>query len=522
MTTNFSPGGPGEVPGASARGPDDQAGRPAGPRQVMPGRSRERAARRSPVQEASTPALLQTTIRLDRLSLPTAALPLPPELPEGLASRPRVLQLIDADAVSHGLVDGTALERASDGELRLCLYVIHATASALDPHARVRCAASSQTATHHLDVLTASGNNTWSVRRGLDGADHVLLEELNDLAAARMIATRPGRKRPSRLAELVILVAQDRIYTSAIKQLRLLGSHLAAGARPFRRRLALLMFLRRLVPQPGSPRLNVQGKIMTYVPFRRSSLRYRYPRYPRYPRGRSGGLRWLLLALGLVASAAAAYTYTHRSDVTNTPAKFIIAATGTANEPRPGLPGDVLQSLRSAALASTAATAYVINPGTGLATAISLTPRLPDGQVDHGPYRSSILAASITRVQHILAAEQAQGPFSLLATIIAAVRAVPPPATLILASSGLSTSGGLDFRRRGWYARPGSLAAQLKGRPAAAQPGWLPRSVRRPGNRLRPAACAPAAAAGHAEELLDGDLPGRRSSFLQRERDHPS
>lgn len=39
--------------------------------------------------------------------LPPVALPWPPELPDGLPARPRVLQLTDADAVSHGLVDGT-------------------------------------------------------------------------------------------------------------------------------------------------------------------------------------------------------------------------------------------------------------------------------------------------------------------------------------------------------------------------------------------------------------------------------
>jgi hypothetical protein len=132
------------------------------------------------------------------------------------------LQLIDLDSVSHGLADGTPHGRASDQDVQLYLDVVQATARALDPQARVRCAASSAAA-RHLDVLTASGNNQWLVRRGLGGADQALLEEMSDLIDARMIAPRPGRKRPAPLADLVILVGQDGIYAPAVRPLRLLG-----------------------------------------------------------------------------------------------------------------------------------------------------------------------------------------------------------------------------------------------------------------------------------------------------------
>ena len=151
------------------------------------------------------------------------ALTWPPELPDGLPRRPRVLQLTDADAVSHGLVDDSPRERASNHEMRSCLDLVHATATAIDPHSRVRCAASTRTATHHLDILTASSGNTWMIRRGLDGADQALLEELTDLIGARTTATRPRRKRAARLADLVILVGQDGAYANAVRQLRLLS-----------------------------------------------------------------------------------------------------------------------------------------------------------------------------------------------------------------------------------------------------------------------------------------------------------
>lgn len=151
------------------------------------------------------------------------ALPLHPGLALDLAPLPRVLLLVDADAVSWGLADSTASGRAPDLQVRRCLDILQATARALDPQARARHAASSKTATHHLDVLTAAGNGTWSIRRGRDGADQVLLEELNDLIEARILATRPRRaRRSARLADLVILVAADHIYAPAVRQLRLL------------------------------------------------------------------------------------------------------------------------------------------------------------------------------------------------------------------------------------------------------------------------------------------------------------
>ena len=90
-----------------------------------------------------------------------APLPLPPELPAGLTQRPRVIRLVDLDSVSHGLARGTALGRASDQDVQRFLDVVQATAGALDPQSRVRCAASTSTAAYHLDLLTASGNNQW-------------------------------------------------------------------------------------------------------------------------------------------------------------------------------------------------------------------------------------------------------------------------------------------------------------------------------------------------------------------------
>ncbi len=148
--------------------------------------------------------------------------PVPPELP-GLPPRPRVLQLTDGDCVSHGLANGTRHQRASDQEVRSCLDRVHATARLLDPHARIRCAVSTETAIYHLAVLAAARNNLFTIRRGLDGADWALLEELADLIDVRMVAARPGRKRSAQVADLVILVGKDGIYAPPVRRLRLLG-----------------------------------------------------------------------------------------------------------------------------------------------------------------------------------------------------------------------------------------------------------------------------------------------------------
>jgi hypothetical protein len=150
------------------------------------------------------------------------ALPVPQDLP-GLPPHPRVLQLTDGDCVSHGLADNTARGRASDQEMRLCLELVHAAAALLDPHARIRCAVSTETAARHFGVLAAARNNSFAIRYGLDGADWALIEELTDLIGARTIASQGRRKHQAALADLVILVGKDKIYAPAVRHLRLLG-----------------------------------------------------------------------------------------------------------------------------------------------------------------------------------------------------------------------------------------------------------------------------------------------------------
>ena len=145
----------------------------------------------------------------------------PEDLP---ALRPpaRLLVLGDMDALSHGLADGLACRRAPDAYVWAVLEQVMLTASRLGSRrCPVRWAASSATARCHLDVMTRSANNVWSIRRGLDGADYALLEELEYIEAATISASRDKDAEPP--ADLIILIALDHIYAPAVRRLRLLG-----------------------------------------------------------------------------------------------------------------------------------------------------------------------------------------------------------------------------------------------------------------------------------------------------------
>jgi outer membrane protein OmpA-like peptidoglycan-associated protein len=143
------------------------------------------------------------------------------------------------------------------------------------------------------------------------------------------------------------------------------------------------------------------------------------------------------------------------------PAVIVIAMTATANEPRPALSPASLALLRSAAESHIDAVAYAVGPAGGQPARLPLTPRRADGQVEYGPRRQQIIDTNLARVRRTVGHEAATGPFNLLSVILAASR-VSAPTTMIILSSGLTTSGGLDMRKAGWDASPQSIAAQLE------------------------------------------------------------
>ena len=155
------------------------------------------------------------------------------------------------------------------------------------------------------------------------------------------------------------------------------------------------------------------------------------------------------------------------------PRTIVVATSATANEPAPVLAGPDRATLRNAGANSAQATVYVVDPNTGQARAVSLTPRRPDGEVDWGPQRASELTAAVNRVQRLLDGTAASKPFDLLAWIAQAVQVTIHPGTLLVLSSGLSTAGGFNMRRVGWGAAPRAAALALRRRgllPSLA--GW--------------------------------------------------
>ena len=143
---------------------------------------------------------------------------------------------------------------------------------------------------------------------------------------------------------------------------------------------------------------------------------------------------------------------------------IVIAATATANEPAPALSSAGIALLEGTGESSPAAVAFAVNPASGQPVQLPLTPRRPDGQVEYGPRRSQLLQQNVSRVESQLGHEAAAGPFDLLNTILAASRVTSPPATMLLLTSGVTTSGGFDLRKVGWAEPPASAAAALKQR----------------------------------------------------------
>lgn len=169
----------------------------------------------------------------------------------------------------------------------------------------------------------------------------------------------------------------------------------------------------------------------------------------------------------LTAGAAAAAFLTGSVLITgcastpDTPENFVLVASATANEPAPVLSAPDRAMLRHAGESSTRAAVFVVDPNTGQAREVSLTPRRADGEVDYGPDRNSELAANVNHVQQLLNALAADKPFDLLQMMSQATHVIPHPGTLLVLSSGLSTSGAFDVRDVGWGANPHTAAMSV-------------------------------------------------------------
>ncbi len=187
-------------------------------------------------------------------------------------------------------------------------------------------------------------------------------------------------------------------------------------------------------------------------------------RVPSFFRGTPGLSR--AVAAGLAAGTAllvlaGCVNAVSKADVADV---VVIAATATANEPGPALSSANVALLQATGESSTSAVAFVVDPADGQAAQLGLTPRRSDGQVEYGPRRPQLLTQNLSRIESHISNEAATGPFDLLDTMLAASRVSAPPATMLLLTSGVTTSGGFDLRQVGWAEPPVSAAATLKQR----------------------------------------------------------
>ena len=187
-------------------------------------------------------------------------------------------------------------------------------------------------------------------------------------------------------------------------------------------------------------------------------------RVPSFFRGTSGLSH--VIAAGLAAGTAlpalaGCLTTPSKADVADV---IVIAATATANEPAPALSSVNAALLQTTGESSISAVAFVVNPSNGQPVQLALTPRRSDGQVEYGPRRPQLLAQNLSRIESQISTEAATGPFDLLNTMLEASRVTSPPATMLLLTSGVTTSGGFDLRKVGWAEPPASAAATLEQR----------------------------------------------------------
>jgi outer membrane protein OmpA-like peptidoglycan-associated protein len=159
----------------------------------------------------------------------------------------------------------------------------------------------------------------------------------------------------------------------------------------------------------------------------------------------------------------------------------VLLVSGTATEPRPALLAMPTKVLLAAAgdrsvsdgTDGMGSSARVMAAADTYTATFPLTPRRRDGSVEYGLNRDNLIDANVKQVkdavEDVLASEEG---LDLLRAIDDATRGAPP-ATLIIVSHGLSTTGGFDLRLVGWDGDPQALAKELDARGLLpALTGW--------------------------------------------------
>lgn len=149
--------------------------------------------------------------------------------------------------------------------------------------------------------------------------------------------------------------------------------------------------------------------------------------------------------------------------------RIVVVASGTANEPRPAVTERVRALLLDAANSTNVSNHDITTSSVALVSSadgarprdVLLSPRRADGSIEHGMSRPRLVAGNVAAAVDTIASTAAgTAGLDLLRGITDATRGVQP-ATLVVISNGLSTSGALDLRRVGWEADPTEVVRQL-------------------------------------------------------------
>lgn len=148
-------------------------------------------------------------------------------------------------------------------------------------------------------------------------------------------------------------------------------------------------------------------------------------------------------------------------------ARVVIAATATANEPAPAMAENVRSILKQVAETSDDAKAVVVGQTAGSLQEVELTPRRSSRSVERAvPRKYRLIDENIQKVQNVLYSLRGEDGLDISETLSLAARAANTPDKIIIVSSGLGTTGAIDYRQLGLQAKPEYLVHELRTRGA--------------------------------------------------------